>query len=84
MNNSTLDNNIGWYLRILLPLNSDMKLAIINRLSASMLTKKKKKKNRDFFDGLNNSWCDGVSADDEIAMLREARTFYNTRVIEEF
>lgn len=84
MKTSTVDNKVNWYVRLLLPLSRKMKLDIINRLTASMLTKKKKKKNEKVFDGLNNSWCDEVSAEEEIKSIRNARTSNTTRLIEDF
>lgn len=53
---TTSINSADWYFNMLAPLNKEVKLDIISRLSAS-LTKKVKRKKTDmsFFDGLTNS-----------------------------
>ena len=82
---TTSVNSADWYFSMLAPLNREVKLDIISRLSAS-LTKKVKRKKADmsFFDGLNNSWDDGTPAEEEIKLIHEARNSGLTRNLAEF
>ena len=75
MDTITLENT-DWLMRILSTQSNEVKLDIINRLSASMMRNNKRKKPIDmsFFDGLTNAWDDGISPDEEIQKIRNART----------
>lgn len=75
MDTITLENT-DWLMRILSTQSNEVKLDIINRLSASMMRNNKRKKPIDmsFFDGLTNAWGDGISPDEEIQKIRNART----------
>lgn len=74
-----------WYTQMLLPLENSIKLTIINRLSASILENiETKKYDMSFFDGLNNSWDNGVSPEVEMTSIHNARTQGVTRHIEDF
>ena len=82
---TTSINSADWYFNMLAPLNKEVKLDIISRLSAS-LTKKVKRKKTDmsFFDGLTNSWDDGTPLEEEIKRIHKARTSGLTRNLAEF
>ena len=82
---TTTINNADWYFKMLAPLNREVKLDIISRLSAS-LTKKvgRKKTDMTFFDGLNNSWDDGTPVKEETRLIHEARTSGLTRNLVDF
>ncbi len=77
MDTITLENT-DWLMRILSTQSNEVKLDIINRLSASMMRNNKRKKPIDmsFFDGLTNAWDDGK--------IRNARTSGLTRIIDDF
>lgn len=71
-------------MRMLSPMSSEMKLNIINLLSASMMKKEKRKKvDMSFFNGLSNAWDNGVSTEEEMQAIRNARTSGTTRTIDE-
>ena len=59
-----------WLMRLLSLQSKEEKLVIINRLSASLL-KKKRRKSADmcFFDGLTNAWDDGTSVEEEVKRI---------------
>lgn len=65
--------NLEWYTSMLEPLDNEMKISIINRLSHSMLVK-----NGDIvsdFSDFSDAWKnDDLSPDEEAAMIRKART----------
>lgn len=74
----------NWFMRMLSPMSSEMKLNIINLLSASMMKKEKRKKvDMSFFNGLSNAWDNGVSTEEEMQAIRNARTSGTTRTIDE-
>ena len=114
------EKTADWYAQMLMPLEKTIKLAIINRLSASLLENDEQsptptqsvgvwcshkvlqsdyippvspqrggvcnpplesKKEMNFFDGLNNSWDDGTSPEEETASIRSARTQGKTKVL---
>ena len=78
-------NSADWYLSMLAPLNKEVKLDIISRLSASLTQKTERRKvDMCFFDGLNNSWDDGTPVEEEIKQIQEARTSGLTRSLVEF
>ena len=82
---ATAQKTAEWYTQMLMPLENTIKLTIINRLSASLLENEENKKTEmSFFDGLNNSWNDGISPEAEAAAIRSARTQGVTRVLEDF
>ncbi len=63
---NTTANNADWYYSMLAPLNKEVKLDIISRLSTSLTQKTKRKKtDMSFFDGLNNSWDDETPVEEE-------------------
>lgn len=83
--NAMAKQTANWYAQMLMPLENSIKISIINRLSASILEKENPTKNTmAFFDGLNNSWCDNISPEEETASIRASRTQGKTRVLEEF
>ena len=71
MDTITLENT-DWLMRILSTQSNEVKLDIINRLSASMM--RNKPIDMSFFDGLTNAWDDGISPNEEIQKIRNART----------
>ena len=79
---------VDWYMRILEPLNSTMKLDIIERLSESLKSKAthtaKTTSHSDFFDELTGAWEDDRSVEDEMKVIRESRTSNQTRKIDKF
>lgn len=75
--------NSNWIMRLLSPLSDEVKLSIINRLSASLLTKGKKKDDDSFFADISGAWDDGVSVEDATATIRESRSSGKTRFIDE-
>lgn len=83
MTTFTLDNS-NWIMRLLSPLSDEAKLSIINRLSASLLTKGKRKDDDRFFAEISGAWDDGVSVEDATAAIRESRNSGKTRVLEDF
>ena len=83
MTTFTLDNS-NWIMRLLSPLSDEAKLSIINRLSASLLTKGKRKDDDRFFAEISGAWDDGVSVEDATAAIRESRNSGRTRVLEDF
>ena len=83
MTTFTIDNS-NWIMRLLSPLSDEAKLSIINRLSASLLTKGKRKDDDRFFDEISGAWDDGVSVEDATAAIRESRNSGRTRVLEDF
>ncbi len=83
--NAMAQQTADWYAQMLMPLENSIKISIINRLSASILENSDSTKtNMSFFDGLNNSWCDNVSPEEETAFIRASRTQGKTRILEEF
>lgn len=83
--NAVATQTADWYAQMLIPLDNSIKITIINKLSASMMENaESNKKNMSFFDGLNNSWCDNISPDEETASIRNARLSGKTRILEEF
>ncbi|MBR4374981.1 MAG: hypothetical protein IKP49_11540 [Treponema sp.] len=83
--NAMAQQTANWYAQMLMPLESSIKISIINKLAASILEKdNSSKKNMSFFDGLNNSWCDNVTPEDETASIRASRTQGKTRILEDF
>ncbi len=85
MNTITIDNT-DWIMRLIAPLSEDTKISIINRITAMMMKKDRKKKQADmsFFDGLSNAWDDGTPAENVIEQIYNARTSGETRKIIEF
>ena len=74
-----------WLMRLLALQSPDVKLNLINRLSASLIKERRKKKvDMSFFDELTNAWADGISPEEETKNIREARTSGATRTIEDF
>ena len=65
--------NLEWYTSMLEPLDNEMKISIINRLSHSMLVKENETISdfSDFSDAWKN---DSLSPDEEAEMIRDART----------
>ena len=65
--------NLEWYTSMLEPLDNEMKISIINRLSHSMLVKDGDMSSdfSDFSDAWKN---DNLSPDEEAALIRAART----------
>ena len=65
--------NLEWYTSMLEPLDNEMKISIINRLSHSMLVKENDTVSdfSDFSDAWKN---DSLSPDEEAEMIRDART----------
>ena len=82
--NATAQKTAAWYTRMLMPLERNIKLTIISRLSASLVENEASKTDSGFFDGLTGAWDDGVSPEDEAASIRSARTQGATRVLEDF
>lgn len=83
--NALAAQRADWYAQMLMPLGNSIKITIINKLSASMLENTgSNKKDLSFFDGLNNSWSDDISPEEETASIRNARMSGKTRVLEEF
>lgn len=75
--------NLEWYASMLEPLDDEMKLSIINRLSKSMLVKDNGAV-ADFAD-LSSAWKeDGLSPEEEADLIRGARSTGNTRSIAEW
>ena len=65
--------NLEWYTSMLEPLDNEMKISIINRLSHSMLVKDGDMSS-DFSD-FSDAWkSDNLSPDEEAALIRAART----------
>ena len=83
MTTFTLENS-NWIMRLLSPLSDEAKLSIINRLSASLLAKGKKKDNDSFFADITGAWDDGVSVEEATAAIRESRNSGQTRFLEDF
>ena len=78
--NAMATQTANWYAKMLAPLESNIKITIINRLSASLLEKNDaSKKDMSFFDGLSDSWCDNKSPEEETASIRPARCQGKTR-----
>lgn len=68
--NAMAQQTTNWYAQMLMPLENSVKISIINRLSASILEKDDSEKTTmSFFDGLNNSWCNNVSPEEETASI---------------
>jgi hypothetical protein len=83
--NAAVAQTANWYAQMLMPLEDSVKITIINKLSASMLDDKvSSKTDLSFFDGLNNSWCDDISPEEESASIRNSRVSGKTRILEEF
>lgn len=76
--------NSNWIMRLLSPLSDEAKLSIINRLSASLLSKGKKNDDDNFFADISGAWDDGVSVEDATASIRESRNFGLTRILDNF
>lgn len=82
-------NITDWYMKILNPLSSEVKLNLINRLSESVLKErlsvhkpKKQIANSLFFDSLSDSWDDGSTPEEETKNIRESRSSNVTRNID--
>ena len=83
--NTLAAQTADWYAQMLMPLENSIKITIINKLSASMMENTdSNKKNLSFFDGLNNSWCDNISPEEETDSIRKARISGKTRILEDF
>ncbi len=83
--NAIAKQTANWYAQMLMPLEKSIKISIINRLSASILEEEESSKTgMSFFDGLNNSWCDNISPEEETSSIRSSRTQGKTRLLEEF
>lgn len=77
-------NTTNYYINLLNPLSDEAKLNIIHALTTSML-KEKESKSRDlthFFDGLSNSWDDGITPEETSEEIRKMSVFGRTRHIE--
>ena len=62
------------FARMISPCQRDVKLAIINKLSAELMQSDEKKDvDMSIFDGLSNSWDDGLSLEEETSRIRAAR-----------
>lgn len=74
------------YMRMLSPLSDEVKLDLIHKLSASLLTKKTKTKtdNVDVFANLTGAWDDSVSPEEEMDIIRKSRRSGTTRIIDEW
>ena len=72
-------------MRLLTTQSKEAKLSIISRLSASLLKKTTTKKyDMSFFSPLTNAWDDGTPAEEEVQLIRNARTSGTTRVLADF
>lgn len=81
-------NIIDWYMKILNPLSSEVKLNLINRLSESVLKEgisvhspKAPSSKNDFFAALSDSWDDGITPEEETDCIRNSRLSGATRNI---
>lgn len=83
-------NITDWYMKLLNPLSTEVKLNLINKLSEAVLKesgvshKSKADSTSDFFASLGTSWDDGISPEEEASRLRNARMNDVTRNIETF
>lgn len=82
-------NITDWYMKILNPLSSEIKLNLINRLSESVLKEgfsihksKSLVTNNDFFASLSNSWDDEATPEEETDRIRNSRLSNVTRNID--
>ena len=83
--NAMASKTANWYAQMLMPLENSIKITLINKLSASILEDSAdNKKNLSFFDGLNNSWCDDISPEEETSSIRNSRMSGKTRILEDF
>ncbi len=74
--------NLEWYASMLEPLDNEMKISIIKRLAASMLSKDAA---ADSFADLSSAWKDdGLTPEEEASNIRSARKTGQTRTIEEW
>ena len=81
--NAVAEKTADWYAQMLLPLESSIKLTLINKLSASLLDEQEPEKiGISFFDGLTNAWDDGISPEAESESIRAAHTQGKTRRLE--
>lgn len=71
-------NLVDSYYTLLKSLSPNNKLELIARLSKSMKTSKKEKKDN-FLDELYGSWVSDQSADDLVDELKKARNFSRQR-----
>jgi len=63
-------NRTRRYMQMLTPLDSEMKLAIINQLSASMLKNDKPKRaGLEIFDGITGAWNDDISPEEDTSIF---------------
>ena len=82
-------NPTEWYMKLLAPLSSDVKLDLISKLSDSLKnkvshTKTKVSKSEAFFDTLSGAWDDDVSVEKEMKIIRDSRTSNRTRKMDKF
>lgn len=72
------------YMNLLEPLDLDLKLDILGRLSASIknmvsTNRVKESNSTDFFAGLGDGWKDGLTTDEVMSQLYADRTSNKTR-----
>lgn len=82
-------NPTEWYMKLLAPLSSEVKLDLISKLSESLKnkvshTENKVSKSDGFFDTLSGTWDDGTSVEEEMQIIRDSRTSNRTRKIDKF
>lgn len=56
----------------------------VSNAESDLVAQTVEKSDMSFFDGLNGSWNDGISPEDEAAAIRAARTQGTPRVLEDF
>ncbi|MBR1668163.1 MAG: hypothetical protein IJ693_12275 [Bacteroidaceae bacterium] len=59
----------------------ELAVLLVNSIGRSTSTTKNTK---NFFDGLSNAWDDGISPEEEMENIRNARTSGISRILEEF
>ena len=70
------------FARMISPCQKEVKLALINKLSADLLKGDEKGDvDMSIFDGLSNSWDDGLSVEEETEKIRAARVQGASRMI---
>ncbi len=70
------------FARMISPCQKEVKLALINKLSADLLKGEEKDDvDMSIFDGLSNSWDDGLSVEEETEKIRAARVQGVSRMI---
>lgn len=82
-------NPTEWYMKLLAPLSSEVKLDLISKLSESLKnkvshTENKVSKSDGFFDTLSSAWDDGTSVEEEMQIIKDSRTSNRTRKIDKF